>query len=360
MIPKILIIGSTGKLGSKLLNFCNRNSISVEAITCLSNIKKLNFQKNKFLIKKTFILSNAKSLLKFSNYLKSKIDIIYFLDVGSESLNYLDHFLNYNSNSIIAVANKEMIIAGGSLLQKKIKRRNSCFIPLDSEHYSLFNSNLKDINKIYITASGGPLYFKKNLNFNTVSKKLVLTHPKWKMGINNLIDSSNFINKILEIFELSYIYSIPLSKIDFLISKKAYIHSIIEYNNGTVSLNCFHNDMIIPLSKPLDFFYTFKLPKFTSKMLDNYNYSIEKFNDHRFKLNKYLKKIMLLNHNDQILFMLLNNKAQNLYLSNRLNYNEILDFIFQNMKKNVIKKSIKSNFNGIIKYIRAIKDYYEI
>ena len=74
------------------------------------------------------------------------------------------------------------------------------------------------------------------------------------MGKNNLIDSSNFVNKILEIYELSYIYNIPLNKIDFLVSKEAYIHSIIHYKDNTLSFNCFLNDMIITLLKPLSFF----------------------------------------------------------------------------------------------------------
>ena len=86
---------------------------------------------------------------------------------------------------------------------------------------------MNNIKKIYITASGGPFYFNKKINLNKVKFKKVLSHPKWKMGKNNLIDSSNFINKILEIYELSYIYNIDLNKIDFLISKEAYIHSII-------------------------------------------------------------------------------------------------------------------------------------
>jgi 1-deoxy-D-xylulose-5-phosphate reductoisomerase len=79
-------------------------------------------------------------------------------------------------------------------------------IPLDSEHFSLFNSNIKKsiiFEKIYITASGGPFYFKKNINLSKVTFKNVIAHPKWKMGVNNSIDSSNFINKFLEIYELS-------------------------------------------------------------------------------------------------------------------------------------------------------------
>ena len=106
------------------------------------------------------------------------------------------------------------------------------------EHFSLFNLKLLDsqIKKISITASGGPFYFNKKLNLRNVSFSKVLSHPKWSMGKNNLIDSSNFINKILEIFELSYIYNINLNKIDFVVSPEAFIHSIVQYNDHTISL----------------------------------------------------------------------------------------------------------------------------
>ena len=122
--------------------------------------------------------------------------------------------LKHNSSCLFAVANKEMLIAGGNLLQKKIIASNNKFLPLDSEHYSLryLNLNNKHINKLYITASGGPFYFKKKIDLKKVSLKQVVSHPKWKMGLNNSIDSSNFINKILEIFELSAIEGNSLKK----------------------------------------------------------------------------------------------------------------------------------------------------
>ena len=81
------------------------------------------------------------------------------------------------------------------------------------------------------------------------------------MGINNSIDSSNFINKILEIFELSLLFNIDLSNIDFLISREAFVHSLILYNDNTISINCFENDMLIPLSKPINDLYNLKLEK---------------------------------------------------------------------------------------------------
>ena len=133
-----------------------------------------------------------------------------------------------------------MIIAGGKILIDKINKSGNKLVPLDSEHFSMVNSNINnnEIDKVYITASGGPFYFKKNINLNKVTLKQVLKHPKWDMGKNNSMNSSNFINKILEILELSIIFNIDINKIDFLVSKNAYIHSMVIYKNSTVLINC--------------------------------------------------------------------------------------------------------------------------
>ena len=185
---------------------------------------------------------------KFNVFLKnSQFKLVYFLDYGSYSLTYLDILIKNNKNSIFAIANKEMIIAGGPILKKIMNSPKYKFIPLDSEHYSMINHNFNESNviKVFITASGGPFYFKKKIDLRNVSLKEVLKHPKWKMGINNTIDSSNFINKFLEIFELSTIFNISLDKIDFLISKEAFVHSLIIYKDNNISINCFKNDMLI-------------------------------------------------------------------------------------------------------------------
>ena len=360
MSIKVLVIGATGKLGTKLLNYTFRNSIQIFAITCYKNYKKLEKQKRKYKVSKSFILNDMKDRNKFFQLLETKIDIIYFLDYGSLSLTYLSHFLKFNKGSVIAVANKELIIAGGNLLQYKIKKTNNIFVPLDSEHFSLFNSNIyeKDIKKIYITASGGPFYFNKNINFNNVDNKLVLSHPKWRMGKNNLIDSSNFINKILEIYELSYIYNIPLNKIDFLVSKEAYIHSIVHYDDGTLSFNCFMNDMIITLIKPLSFYYKIKSIKISQKYFDIDNLKIEKPMDKRFKILNHRKKLINLTHSQQIRLMIINNSAHKLYLSNKLQYSDIIKYIMKELKNN--SENVKlSSFNSILRFINLINDEYK-
>ena len=359
--PKILIIGSTGELGSKLLKYCNNKKINITAITGFNNIKKLQLQKSKFKIKYSFLLSKKLDQLNFQKFLKiKKIDLVYFLDFGYRSIIYADLFLKNNKNSYLAVANKEMILAGGNLLIKKILKTKNNLIPLDSEHFSLSNYNLKNenIKKIYITASGGPFYSNKKININRVTLKEVLSHPKWKMGINNSIDSSNFINKILEMYELSVIFDVDLEKIDFLISPEAYVHSVILNKDNTVNINCFENDMLIPLIKPLQVFYPDLYINYKDKFMIPRKMKLEKFNDRRFKVIKYLDTLKKFTHSQQISLMILNNVAQKKYLKQEIKYNDIVNYIMANLKK--INFSSKFNtFNDTIKFINFIKKNYD-
>ena len=348
MRPIILILGSTGKLGSKLLRFSNKHNIQIDSICCFKNKKKLFKQCHDYNIKNKFVLSNTDDDQRLFAFIKTKkINIIYFLDYGSKSIKFLTHFLKYQSNSLIAVANKELIIAGGNILMSSIAKKKCSFIPLDSEHFSLYNLNLVDseIKKIYITASGGPFYFNKNMNLKNVTYSNVLSHPKWSMGKNNLIDSSNFVNKLLEIFEVSYIYNININKIDFVVSPEAFIHSIVLFNDNSISINCFNNDMIISLTKPLTFYYNIKL-KSSSKLLFNHkSYYFEKFSDDRFEILNKFKKLKKFSHYEVIQFMLLNNIAQKYYLSGKIKYLDIVPFILKRIdfglkkyKFNTLKK----------------------
>ena len=362
MQPRILIIGSTGKLGIKLLNFCKEKSIKIDAITCNKNISLLNKQKTKYKIKNIFIFNNYKDTPSLNYYIENNyLNIVYFLDHGSGSLNLLSHILKKQTNTIIAVANKEMIIAGNSVMLNKIRNTKNIFIPLDSEHFSLLNTKLdiNNIDKIYITASGGPFYKNKSINLDNVTKDKVLSHPKWKMGYNNLIDSSNFINKILEIFELSIIFNVKISKIDFLVSPEAYIHSIIRYKDNITSLNCFNNNMLITLTKPLKSFFDFSLKINKSYLFNHQNFYFEKFNDKRFKILKYFNKLKKLDHSKQIKFMLLNNLAQKLYLNEKLNYNQIVNFIMKNLNINNNDFKLRS-FKDISNYIIFLKNEFKI
>ena len=244
MKKSLVILGSTGSIGKSLLNIIakDRKNFNIVLLSANKNYRQLINQTKKFNINKSFVLSILSEKNNFLKYISNnKFSIIYFLDYGSSSLIFLDKILKNNSGCTIAIANKEMIIAGGQLLRNQFIKSNNNLVPLDSEHFSLFrlNPNNSETKFLYITASGGPFYFNKNINLKYVSQKDVISHPKWKMGINNSIDSSNFINKVLEIFELSIIFNINISKIDFLISREAFIHSLIYFKDNTVNINCF-------------------------------------------------------------------------------------------------------------------------
>ena len=364
MKNNILVIGSTGNLGRMLLKYCHKNNIKVDAITSYKNQSLQKKQQFFYDIKNGFCLNYSNEQLNFKKLLlKKKFKIIYFLDYGSYSLTYIDLILKNNTSSYVCIANKEMIIAGGSYLIKKIKKTGNFLIPLDSEHFSLTKSNIsnKNIDKIFITASGGPFYFKKDINLNNVRLNQVLNHPKWKMGSNNSIDSSNFINKILEILELSIIFDIDIKKIDFLITKEAYIHSLVLYNNSIISFNCFDNNMLIPLASPLiDIFNSKKIKIKHHKNFDISNFKLELMNDKRFKIMKYIDRIKCFTNLEKIYFLILNNKAQSMYLNNFINYNNILPYIMKNMPS---KKDLFYNINSfesIISKINKIKKKYEI
>ena len=357
---KILIIGGTGTLGNKLINFCHKNKIEISAITGFKNKKKLMQLKDKYKINKTFLLSDIKENLNFTNYIiKNRFHIIYFLDYGAYSLYYAKHILKNNKNSILAIANKEMIIAGGEFFIKQVHISKNTIVPLDSEHYSLYKSSLvnEDIHKIYITASGGPFYFNKSINLNKVTYNKVIAHPKWKMGINNSIDSSNFINKLLEIYELSIIYNIDIKKINFLVSREAYVHSLIIYNDSTTSLNCFDNDMIATLVNPLFKFYKLNFKNISKKYLYENNFKLEVFNDKRFKIYKNFDFLKSISHNQRIDLILLNNIAHKLYLQNKLKYNDIYDFIISNLLKDS-KVVLLNSFKKILNYIDIKNNEY--
>jgi len=362
MKPKILIIGSTGELGTKLCNYCYKNDIKIEAICCYKNLKKLNRLKQRNNIKYSYELSDKKQKKDFLFFLnKKKFDLIYFLDYGSASLEYAKILLNNNINSIFAIANKEMIIAGGRFFVNKIIKTKNKLIPLDSEHYSLFNSLSSNIfvNKIYITASGGPFYFDKSIDLQKVNFDQVIKHPKWKMGINNSIDSSNFINKLLEMYELSIIYDIPIDKIDFLVSREAFIHSVIHFCDNTITLNCFDNNMLITLVRPLNFFYKLKGIKLSKSIFNSVKFDLEEFDDNRFKISKYLHFLKKLSHNNQINLILLNNIAHKLYINKKLEYFEIFDFIYKNLNKDFNLVNLNS-FEKILSYIKNKEKTYEI
>ena len=170
--------------------------------------------------------------------------------IGIDGLNPSLKLIKFTKN--IAIVNKESIICGWSLIQKQLNKFKTNFIPIDSEHfsiYSLIKDNPNQIARVYITASGGP-FLNKLMNKNkNISIKQALQHPNWKMG-KNFNNSSTLMNKVFEVIEAKKLFNLKFENIGILTHPKSYVHAIVQFNNALIKILIHEPDMKIPILIP--------------------------------------------------------------------------------------------------------------
>ena len=368
----INIFGSTGEIGKKTLTIIKTQfpKIKVNLLCARSNIKLLQKQINIFKPKYVF-LSNHDASEKLKSTIKSNTKILSFSQLcsylsnsksdysilaisGYKSLYYLDYIIQNTQN--LGLVNKEAIVSAGHIFKKKKYFKKTKIFPIDSEHFSLFESikfnNVKNnFKKIVLTASGGPFYNKSYKNLEKISFKEAIKHPKWKMGYKNSIDSATLVNKCLEVIEAHYLFDIPFEKIDIIIHPEALVHSIITKNNFVSNYNLFKNDMSIPiinflLKSNLQFRKSNKNLYF--KMNSQLNF-YEVSND-VFPIYSFFKKINKKNPANLIKFNTGNELAVNMFKNNIIKYTEIIE---------IIKKVVSINLNSPLNNIKDIINYHE-
>jgi 1-deoxy-D-xylulose-5-phosphate reductoisomerase len=157
----------------------------------------------------------------------------------------------------LALANKESMVMAGDVLSRAAKASKAKIIPVDSEHSALFQclrcGAAADVNKLILTASGGPFYNKDAADFKNITVDMALNHPKWKMGKKITIDSSTLANKGLEIIEASFLFNIGEDRIDVLIHPQAAVHSMVEFKDGSVIAQMGQPDMKGPIGYALSY-----------------------------------------------------------------------------------------------------------
>jgi len=212
------------------------------------------------------------------------------------------------------------------------------FIPVDSEHfsiYSLINGSRKyDIDKVFITASGGPFLNTPNSKMINVKKKDVIRHPNWSMGKKISVDSSTMMNKVFEVLEAKKIFEIKLKNIFILTHPKSYVHSIVKFKNEIVKIMIHEPDMRIPIYNSL-FENKQKILKTKNLNLDILNnLKLKKVDYEKFKLVKILK---LLKDNDSLYetaLVTINDYFVMKFLNNKISYNQMIKkiYLFANLK----------------------------
>lgn len=272
-MKKVAILGSTGSIGTQTLEVIsdNKNIFEVELLTAFSNHTLLINQA--LLHKPKAIIFGDRSKEKvILNSLKNEKIEIYF---GEESLNI---FLNYCNPDIVltalvgksgliptintikkgidlALANKETLVVAGSIINKLCKEKKVNIYPVDSEHSAIFQCLVGEsrdtIDKIILTASGGPFRNKKLNELKNISKKEALNHPNWEMGEKITIDSSTLMNKGLEVIEAKFLFDIDIQKIKVVVHPQSIIHSMVEFNDGSIKAQLGEPDMKLPIQYAL-------------------------------------------------------------------------------------------------------------
>ena len=217
------------------------------------------------------------------------------------------------SSKKILIANKESIICGWSLIKQASSKYNTSIVPVDSEHFSIFqlmkNHKLHEIRKIYITASGGPFLNYKINQFKNINPKKALNHPKWKMGKKISVDSATLMNKMLELIEAQKLFNIPNEKIDVLIHPNSLVHAIIVLKNGLSKFIYHDTTMLIPLANAIfedeiniKNFYNFNEQKIIENLkFQKVNKKIFPIYKIKEKLNEYNSTPIIINAANEVL-----------------------------------------------------------
>ena len=373
---KIAILGSTGSIGQSTLEIIKKSNIfKVELLAANKNYLKI-IKQTEIFKPKLLIVSNKNVFLKIKQKFKNKkIIVLNNFDLVQKYIEKIDvcvsaipgiaglepTILFTKISKKILLANKEAIICGWSLIKKNSTKYKTELVPIDSEHFSI-NTLLKNfskdqIEKIYITASGGP-FLKLNIKkFKDIKPKDAIKHPKWNMGKKISVDSATLMNKVLEITEALKLFPFNLSDYEIIIHPDSLIHAIIKLNSG-ISIYLHHvPDMKIPIANAL--LENFNYKKFFSKKNTIYD-KIQNLNFTTIDKKKFPSVSLIPEMNRGKSSAIIINAANEIFvdefLNNNINFIDIISYLKLVLRdKNYIKTSNLSTDS--VKNIYAIDSW---
>ncbi|MCX6280976.1 MAG: 1-deoxy-D-xylulose-5-phosphate reductoisomerase [Bacteroidetes bacterium] len=290
-LPKkrIALLGSTGSIGRQTLDVIRSNPdrFEVDILTALNNCDVLIGQAIEF-SPNVVVIGNTSCYGKVASALKSlpikvfagedsitqvmemdSFDLMVSALVGYAGLRPTLKAIEYGKN--VALANKETLVIAGDLVTEKARAAKVMILPVDSEHSAIFQCLVGEkpgsVEKIYLTASGGPFRGKTRENLKRVTREAALNHPNWKMGNKITIDSASLMNKGLEVIEARWLFGLKSSQIDVVIHPQSIIHSIVQFIDGSMKAQMGLPDMRMPILYALGF------PERLSSELPRFNFT---------------------------------------------------------------------------------------
>jgi 1-deoxy-D-xylulose-5-phosphate reductoisomerase len=273
-MKKVFVLGSTGSIGENTLNVIRNfpDHFSISALSVNKNTSNLLQQINEFK-PRTVVVNNEQAAIKLEGKLPKDCKLL----VGKEGLRTAAFESDYDifvgamvgyaglaptieairRGKRIALANKETLVVAGEVVNNLCKKHGAEIIPIDSEHSAIYQcligENIDEVDKLIITASGGPFLNKDKSFFEYATIEEALNHPNWKMGNKITIDSATMMNKGLEVIEAHWLFRLETDKIDVLIHPQSIIHSMVQFRDGSIKAQMGLPDMKLPIQYALSY-----------------------------------------------------------------------------------------------------------
>lgn len=272
-MKRLSILGSTGSIGTQSLQVCETHGFPVVGLAAYQNEVLLEEQTRRFQPNLVCIYEES----RYKSFKQRVTDLDVKVVTGIEglcqvaSMEEADMVLNSVTGMIglrptlaaidakkdVALANKETLVTGGELVMKRAKEKNVQILPVDSEHSAIFQClngyRHCKVNRILLTASGGPFFGKTRAELQSVTREDALNHPNWSMGAKITIDSSTMMNKGLELIEAYWLFDVPPEKIEVLVHRESIIHSLVEFEDCAVIGQLGLPDMKLPIQYALTY-----------------------------------------------------------------------------------------------------------
>ena len=276
---KLALLGSTGSIGTQALRVMENlqaqgEEAQVEVLAARSNVRLLEEQARRFHPSAVAVFDEAAACSLRDSLRDTSIQVLAGMEGLCEAAAWegADTTLNavvgmvglqptlaaIRAGKVLALANKETLVAGGAMVVEEARRHGVKILPVDSEHSAIFQClqgcpGRDALEKLILTASGGPFFGKSREELETVTREQALRHPNWDMGAKITIDSATMMNKGLEVIEASWLFELPEDRIDVVVHRESIIHSMVQYKDNAVIAQLGVPDMAVPIQYALTY-----------------------------------------------------------------------------------------------------------
>lgn len=364
-MKNITILGSTGSIGTQALEIIRNKAGEYRVLALAANRNAdLLFEQVMEFMPPYVVLYDESQYAAFKERLKPyKVQVLAGLEglVQVSTLPEIDLLLTaivgmigiqptimaIRANKTIALANKETMVAAGELIRKELASSKAMILPVDSEHSALFQclngERAQDVHKLILTASGGPFRGKTKDDLRSITPEQALKHPKWNMGRKISIDSATLMNKGLEVIEAHYLFQIDYDQIDVLVHPQSIIHSMVEYNDGSIIAQLSNTSMLHPIQ------YAFEYPNRSQGVIKYLNLAehgmltFEKADVSTFECLQYGYEAGRIGGSMPCILNAANEEAVEHYLEHKISFLEIPQLIHEAMEHFTVEENLTLN-----------------